>query len=148
MIMVYVDDFLGLHRQDYAIGEVHDAFRWGELSYLLEDEENTFKGKQLKIVKNDEGRYIMKISMHKFIETVEPYKISRGRLAKDPALTDQERRDFRSVSGCLQWLGSQARPERRTMDLRPRLDISRPSTRQWTMSRAPPFKGSPSRTCP
>ena len=41
----------------------------------------------------------------------EPYKISRGRLAKDPALTDQERRDFRSVSGCLQWLGSQARPE-------------------------------------
>ena len=53
----------------------------------------------------------MKISMHKFIETVEPYKISRGRVAKDPALTDQERRDFRSVSGCLQWLGSQARPE-------------------------------------
>ena len=33
--------------------------------------------------------------LHKFIETVEPYKIPRGRLAQDPVLTDQERRDFR-----------------------------------------------------
>ena len=111
MIMVYVDDFLGLHREDYPIAEVHQAFRWGELHYLNKDEEHTFKGKQLKVTLNDEGRHILKISMHKFIETVEPYKIPRGRLNGEPLLTDQERRDFRSVSGCLQWLGSQARPE-------------------------------------
>ena len=111
MIMGYVDDFLGVHRQDYPIQEVHDAFRWGDLNYLNKDEEHTFKGKQLKVILNDEGRYILKISMHKFIETIEPYKIPRGRLNQDHSLTDQERRDFRSVSGCLQWLGSQARPE-------------------------------------
>ena len=111
MIMVYVDDFIGIHRQDYDISEVHQAFKWGDMSYFKLDEAKTFKGKELTFSRNQAGRVILRVSMAKFLETVEPLKIAQGRLQKDPLLTENEKKDYRSLSGCLQWLASQARPE-------------------------------------
>ena len=44
IIIVYVDDFLGVHREDYDIDEVTKAFRWGVLHSFEVDRTVTFKG--------------------------------------------------------------------------------------------------------
>lgn len=111
MVMVYVDDFIGIYREDYDINEVHSAFKWGDLGLFQLDEPKTFKGKEITFTRNAAGRVTMRISMAKFLETVEPMKIVKGRLQQDPPLSEAERKDYRSLSGCLQWLASQARPE-------------------------------------
>ena len=111
MVMIYVDDFIGIHRQDYKIDEVHNALAWGELAYFELDQPKTFKGKELTFTENASNRVILKISMSKFLETVEPLKIAKGRLQQEPLLTEAEKKDYRSLSGCLQWLASQARPD-------------------------------------
>ena len=46
-----------------------------------------------------------------FVGKVAPGKIKHGRLQQPAQLTDEERKEFRSICGCLQWLGGQTRPE-------------------------------------
>ena len=104
MILVYVDDFIGLHRSDYDINEVHTLFKWGSLSFFEENKAVVFKGKELTLTKNESHRYVMKITMTKFIEGLNSGKLHRGRLQGDPALTLAEQKALRSVTGCLQWL--------------------------------------------
>ena len=111
LVMVYVDDFLGIHREDHDPSELFHKFRWGEKGYFLEGQPRTFKGKELTFIKNDKGRFILKITMKKFLDTVDSYKLPRGRLQQDEVLTAAEQREFRSIAGCLQWLGSQSRPD-------------------------------------
>ena len=55
--------------------------------------------------------YTMKITMTKFIQTLDSGQIPRGRLQQPPGLSPAEQRELRSVSGCLQWAATQARPE-------------------------------------
>lgn len=111
IVMCYVDDFLGAHREDHNPEELFNKFRWGERSYFAENEPKTFKGKELTFVKNDKGRFVLNITMQKFLDTVDSYQMPRGRLQKSELLTAEEQREFRSIAGCLQWLGSQARPD-------------------------------------
>ena len=111
MVMVYVDDFIGMYRSDYNIEELQSRFTWGDLSNFKLNETKTFKGKQLCFCKNPADRTILKVTMEAFLETVEPVSIPRGRLKQPEMLTDSEKKEYRSISGCLQWLGSQARPE-------------------------------------
>ena len=111
LIICYVDDFFGIHRQDYEIAEVHEKFKWGELQYFELDKPQTFKGKELCYKLNKENRVTLHITMRKFLETVEPYVLPRGRLKQPEVLTAEEQKEFRSIAGCLQWLGSQARPD-------------------------------------
>lgn len=72
IVVVYVDDFIGTHRSDYNIKELHDSFSWGELSYFELDKEKTFKGKELTFTKNKIGKVTLQITMSKFLDTVEP----------------------------------------------------------------------------
>lgn len=111
MILVYVDDFIGLHRSDYNIDEVHQAFKWGSLQFFEPNKAIVFKGKELTIAKGQNNRYTMKITMKKFIEGLDSGKLHRGRLQGDPALVPSEQKELRSVTGCLQWLATQSRPE-------------------------------------
>ena len=111
LVMVYVDDFIGLHRSDYDITELQKLFRWGDLQKFEEGKDITFKGKTLTLQKNQQGRFTLKISMSKFIEGLDSGSIQRGRLKEDPKLSPSEYQEFRSVSGCLQWAATQARPE-------------------------------------
>ena len=111
LVMCYVDDFFGIHREDHNPEELFNKFRWGERSYFVENEPKTFKGKQLTFVKNDKGRFVLNITMQKFLNTIDSYQMPRGRLQKSDLLTSDEQREFRSIAGCLQWLGSQARPD-------------------------------------
>ena len=53
----------------------------------------------------------MKITMKKFIEGLDSGKLHRGRLQGDPSLVPSEQKELRSVTGCLQWLATQSRPE-------------------------------------
>ena len=111
LVMCYVDDFFGIHREDHDPTDLFGKFRWGERSYFVENESKTFKGKELTFVKNSKGRFVLKITMQKFLDTVETYQLPRGRLQKGELLTASEQQEFRSIAGCLQWLGSQARPD-------------------------------------
>ena len=111
LVMVYVDDFFGVHREDHDPAPLFDKFRWGEKAYFEEGISRTFKGKELTFTKNEKGRFVLKITMDKFLETVEKYRMPRGRLQQDDVLSPAEQREFRSIAGCLQWLGSQARPD-------------------------------------
>ena len=110
IILVYVDDFIGLFRSDYDLGEIHALFRWGAVTYFEENKPVTFKGKELTMIKRD-GRFQLKITMTSFIDSLDVGVIKKGRLQQNPALTLDEQKELRSVSGCLQWVSTQCRPE-------------------------------------
>lgn len=110
-MLVYVDDFIGVHRQDYCIDELHSKFKWGSLSSLRLNEPATFKGKELTLQLNEEGRHVMKVTMKKFINGLDSGSLPRGRLQGKPELSPSEQKELRSVSGCLQWAATQTRPE-------------------------------------
>ena len=110
MILVYVDDFLGVFRSDYNIQEVKDAFAWGSF-HDLANKVVTFKGKELHLHQLENKRWKLKITMAKFINGLDSAKLPRGRTSSPPELTPLEHREFRSVSGCLQWASTQCRPE-------------------------------------
>ena len=71
IIIVYVDDFLGVHREDYDIDEVTKAFRWGVLHSFEVDRTVTFKGKQLTLRQKETGRIYLHVCQREFIE---PYQ--------------------------------------------------------------------------
>lgn len=111
IVLVYVDDFIGVHRQDYCVDELHSKFKRGSLSSLKLNEPATFKGKELTLQLNEEGRYVMRVTMKKFINGLDSGSLPRGRLQADPELSPSEQKELRSVSGCLQWAATQTRPE-------------------------------------
>ncbi len=111
ILLVYVDDFIGIARSDYNIAEVHDLFKWGSLDFFEVDKPTTFKGKELTLTFNEKKRYVLKITMSKFINGLDLGRVEKGRLKKDSQLSESEQKELRSVSGCLQWAATQVRPE-------------------------------------
>ena len=111
MLIVYVDDFLGLHRADYEIAEIQDLFRWGDLQSFKAGQAIKFKGKELVIEQLSNGRHRMKITMQGFLDALDVGKIAKGRSSQDPVMTPMEQKEYRSVSACLQWAATQCRPE-------------------------------------
>ncbi|CAK9077032.1 unnamed protein product [Durusdinium trenchii] len=110
MILVYVDDFIGVYRSGYPIEEVKNAFAWGSF-HDLSKQVVTFKGKELHLHQLANKRWKLKITMSKFLNGLTPAKLPKGRTSSPPELTPTEQREFRSVSGCLQWASTQCRPE-------------------------------------
>ena len=111
IVLVYVDDFIGAYRQDYNISELHEMFKWGSLSEMQVGVPTTFKGKELTLQQDKSGRYNMMVTMKKFIDGLDVGNLPRGRLQQAPELNPSEQKELRSVSGCLQWAATQARPE-------------------------------------
>ena len=110
IIIVYVDDFLGVYRSDYDISEVHKAFTWGSLSYFELNTPLTFKGKELTLRLNNRGKYVLYISQAEFIRGLDSGKVPKDANLEQPLTTEQQG-ELRSVAGCLQWLCGQSRPE-------------------------------------
>ena len=110
VILIYVDDFIGIYRSDYDISEVHSLFKWGSLQTFEEETPVVFKGKELTL-KKSQGRYTLKITMEKFINGLDHGRLPRGRAQQSPTLSADEQKEFRSASGCLQWAATQCRPE-------------------------------------
>lgn len=108
-ILVYVDDFIGVARSDYDLTEVTSLFKWGEHKQLGLNAPVTFKGKELTLTKHHDI-FELKISMKTFADGLQSGTTKRGRGPTD-LLDETEKKEFRSVAGCLQWITGQARPE-------------------------------------
>ena len=70
-----------------------------------------FKGKELTLKAVGDGKFHLHVTQKKFLDNTEKGSLPRGRIAAGPPLTIQEQTEFRSVTGSLQWLASQTRPE-------------------------------------
>ena len=110
VIIVYVDDFIGAYREDYDNTEVTQAFRWGVLQEFALNKTVTFKGKQLTLKEKPGGRVYLHVCQKELIEGMSPGKIPRGS-DLDQLLNDDQKAEFRSIAGCLQWISGQTRPE-------------------------------------
>ena len=103
IIIVYVDDFLGVHRSDYDVSEVHKAFKWGALHEFKLNETVTFKGKQLTLKLRANGRHYLHVCQKDFIDGMTSGALPRN-ADLTATLTPEQKTEFRSVTGCLQWL--------------------------------------------
>ena len=69
-----------------------------------------YRRKEIRL-REEGGRLKYYVTQTEFIEGMEGGKVSRGRGQQSATLTPSEWADFRSVSGSLQWLAGQTRPE-------------------------------------
>ena len=69
-----------------------------------------YRGKEIHLLEEN-GRFKYKVAQTSFIEAMESGKLPKGRTKLDEKLSPDEWKEFRSVSGSLQWLASQTRPE-------------------------------------
>ena len=69
-----------------------------------------FKGKKISLEYDTKSsEYILKLDQEKFISDMKGGKVSRKRFKE--TLDKKDLGEFRSVSGCLQWLAGQTRPD-------------------------------------
>ena len=108
LVLVYVDDFLMCYHETYDISVLKEMFKWGEWTDVRKGIK--FKGKELVLVQQSNGELCVKITQTEFIKNSSVGKITRDRSQGDPLLTPAEMTEFRSCSGCLQWLAGQTRP--------------------------------------
>lgn len=109
LIIVYVDDFLGLSRSDHDLDQVRKLFKWGALNFFEEGKAITFKGKELTVKRNENNRFYLHITLKKFLDGIEFGALPRGRLQGPSELTIEEKKEVRSLCGCLQWAASRGR---------------------------------------
>ena len=67
IILVYVDDFIVVYREDYDIIEIYKLFTWGARTEFKENIPVKFKGKELTVFRVN-GRFRMKITQAEFPE--------------------------------------------------------------------------------
>ena len=70
----------------------------------------TFKGKQLTLRAKNNGRVYLHVCQKEFIDGMDPGKVPRGSDLQK-LLTPDQKAEFRSIAGCLQWISGQCRPE-------------------------------------
>ena len=108
--IVYVDDFLLTHDSRYDRNHLLQLFKWGSQNELTVDNPLEFKGKEIALKRNpDTGELELHLNQRKFISEMKGGKVDRKRLKQ--TLDDKDLGEFRSVSGCLQWLAGQTRPD-------------------------------------
>ena len=108
--IVYVDDVLMASRLDYDKSEILNQFTWGSSAELTTEQSLTFKGKELSLVKADD-KYHLKVTQKQFIANSEPGQVRKGRIQEGPPLSMEEQTEFPSLTGSIQWLAGQTRPE-------------------------------------
>ena len=108
--IVYVDDFLLTCRTDYDKEELLQLFSWGSQKQLSLQEPLEFKGKELQLT-DHHGAFHLLVTQTKFIDNTDAGKLQKGRISQGGPLTSAEQAEFRSVTGSLQWLSSQTRPD-------------------------------------
>lgn len=110
LVIVHVDDFLVTFRQDYSLEKITKLFQWGSQTTLTEETPIVFRGKTIKLVKQDK-QYQIKVTQTDFIKEMPTGKLPRGRLHGDACLSKDEWKEYRSCAGSLQWLSGQTRPD-------------------------------------
>ena len=114
LCIVYVDDFLLACSTKYDKEELLSQFTWGSRNNLTVSTPFVFKGKELSLheVNTASGkRYHLHVTQTEFIKATPAGKLARGRAQEPTPLTATERAEFKSVTGSIQWLSSQTRPD-------------------------------------
>ena len=78
IVLVYVDDFFGVYREDCSIKPVWQSFKWGSLNTVEPDKEFTVKGKQISLRERPSGRFYLHLCQAEFIDGLSVDKIPRG----------------------------------------------------------------------
>ena len=106
IICVYVDDFLWAGTRTFereVIDKVRESFLIGS------SESESFKYVGLNI---NSSKGVAFVDQNQYILTLSPVKISVARSSiKSSELSEQEKREFRSVIGQLNWIATNSRPD-------------------------------------
>ena len=117
MLIVHVDDVMACH-DGSAEGistteKLHKRFPFGTWQNVFEQGSGiNYCGKEIKIERDSEGQKIV-MSQNGFIDgRLQPMQIDPQRKKnKQERATEEEKTDYRSTVGSLQWLSSQSRPD-------------------------------------
>ncbi|CAE6914982.1 pnp [Symbiodinium natans] len=110
VVIIHVDDFLATYSESFPLHLLENMFVWGSITKVTTEEHAVYRGKEIRL--HQEGsRFKYLVTQSEFIEGMEGGKIARGRGQQAANLTPSEWADFRSVSGSLQWIAGQTRPE-------------------------------------
>ncbi|CAE7309156.1 TY5A, partial [Symbiodinium microadriaticum] len=110
VVIIHVDDFLATYSESFPLHILEKMFVWGSITKVTTEKHAVYRGKEIRL--HQEGnRFKYLVTQSEFIEGMEGGKIHRGRGQQAPSLTSSEWADFRSVSGSLQWIAGQTRPE-------------------------------------
>ena len=107
--IVYVDDVLLSYREDFDMAIVL-KFTWGSAKELNLEQPLEFKGKGISLLQHQD-KFHVKVTQKQFLANSEPGRVKKGRIQEGPPLSAEEQTEFRSVTGALQWLAGQTRPE-------------------------------------
>ena len=107
VLICHVDDFMLTYNDNFPFDELLKAFKWGHHQHAEVGKEFTYKGKEFALIQEN-GQYLLKVTQKGFIESMQKGKLPRG-TDKTQKLTNLDWPEFRSITGCLQWLSSQTR---------------------------------------
>ena len=110
LMIVHVDDFMCAYHELFDVSILEQMFTWGSVTIIDEDHPGVYRGKEIELI-NENGRFKYKVTQTSFIDGMDSGRLPRGRSKESEKLTPDEWKEFRSVSGSLQWLSSQTRPE-------------------------------------
>ncbi|CAL1138518.1 unnamed protein product [Cladocopium goreaui] len=111
VLIVHVDDFMATFSSSFDKTILEGLFEWGSVTLIDEDHSGEYRGKEIKMLKKPDGRIHYTVTQQSFLANLQEGKLKQGRLKADDLLNDEEIKEFRSVSGCIQWLGGQSRPD-------------------------------------
>ena len=116
-MIVHVDDLMVCHDGStfatQAVERLGKRFPFGTWENVSEKPSGvTYCGKEIKIVKDNEGEYIS-LSQNAFLDgRLQEMEIAKERRKSPESLaTPEEMANYRSVVGSLQWLATQSRPD-------------------------------------
>ena len=110
VVIIHVDDFLATYSEKFPLHLLENMFVWGSITKITTEKHAVYRGKEIKLYQEG-NRFKYLVTQSEFIEGMEGGKIARGRGQQAPSVTAAEWADFRSVSGSLQWIAGQTRPE-------------------------------------
>lgn len=114
MVTTHVDDLMlatdGTPEIEATVVQLQNMFPFGEWEEVAKVGKVTYCGKQIKI-DYEHGERVIKVNQNDFCQgRLSKIDIDKTRAKEvDATVTEQEKSDFRSTLGCLQWLSTQTR---------------------------------------
>ena len=110
LCLVYVDDFLLVHSEKYDRAHLTCLFTWGSQTECTVDNPIEFKGKTISLRYDSAcNEYQVSFTQKTFIDAIEGGNVKRGN--KGQQIDPKDISEVRSVTGTLQWVAGQTRPD-------------------------------------
>lgn len=110
LMIIHVDDVMAVYSESFELKLLEDMLKWGSITKVSTTNPGEYRGKEITMYEKD-GKFYYKVTQKSFTEKLTSGTIKPQRKRQPPQLSDDEKKEFRSICGCLQWLGSQTRPE-------------------------------------